>query len=101
MTFADAIRTIASSTTRDAAKRPAWGGYVYRGTVDATTGGYTPTYKDRAGNTYAYTFSGSAWTAPSTALSIDGELQAAFVADDWIVGTATDFEASRACSGTW
>lgn len=101
MTFADAIRTIASSTTRDAAKRPAWGGYVYRGAIDATTGGYTLTYKNRSGTTYAYTFSGSAWTAPSTALSIDGELQAAFVADDWIVGTATDFEASRAGSGTW
>lgn len=101
MTFADAIRTIASSTTRDAVKRPAWGGYVYRGTVDSTTGGYTLTYKDRAGNTFAYTFSGSAWTAPSTALDIDGELQEAFVADDWIVGTATDFEASRAGSGTW
>lgn len=101
MTFADAIRTIASSTTRDAVKRPAWGGYVYRGTVDATTGGYTLTYKNRSGTTYAYTFSGSAWTAPSTALSIDGELQAAMVADDWIVGTAADFEASRAGSGTW
>lgn len=101
MTFADAIRSIVSSTTRDAVKRPAWGGYVYRGTVDSTTGGYTLTYKDRAGNTYAYTFSGSAWTAPSTALDIDGELQEAFVADDWIVGTATDFEASRAGSGTW
>ena len=101
MTFADAIRTIASSTTRDAVKRPAWGGYVYRGAIDATTGGYTLTYKNRAGNTFAYTFSGSAWTAPSTALSIDGELQAAFVADDWIVGTAADFEASRAGAGTW
>lgn len=101
MTFADAIRSIVSSTTRDAVKRPAWGGYVYRGTVDSTTGGYTLTYKNRAGNTYVYTFSGSAWTAPSTALDIDGELQEAFVADDWIVGTATDFEASRAGSGTW
>lgn len=101
MTFADAIRSIVSSTTRDAVKRPAWGGYVYRGTVDSTTGGYTLTYKNRAGNTSVYTFSGSAWTAPSTALDIDGELQEAFVADDWIVGTATDFEASRAGSGTW
>ena len=101
MTFADAIRSIVSSTTRDAVKRPAWGGYVYRGTGDSATGGYTLTYGDRAGDTDAYAFSGSAWTAPSTALSIDGELQAAFVADDWIVGTATDFEASRAGSGTW
>ena len=101
MTFADAIRSIVSSTTRDAVKRPAWGGYVYRGTVDSTTGGYTLTYKNRSGTTYAYTFSGSAWTAPSTALSIDGELQAAMVADDWIVGTAADFEASRAGAGTW
>ena len=101
MTFADAIRSITTGSTRDAAKRPAWGGYVYRGAIDAATGGYTLTYKNRSGTTYAYTFSGSAWTAPSTALDIDGELQAAMVADDWIVGTAADFEASRAGAGTW
>lgn len=101
MTFADAIRSITTGSTRDAVKRPAWGGYVYRSAIDATTGGYTLTYKNRAGNIYAYAFTGSAWTVPSTALDIDGELQEAMLADDWIVGSAADFEASRAGSGTW
>lgn len=101
MTFADAIRTIIYSTNYNAVKRTSWGGYVYRSDIDETTGAYTLTFKNRSGTTYVYSFSGSAWTAPSTAAAIDAELLAAFIADDWIAGTAADFEAARSGQGVW
>ena len=101
MTFADAVQRIVESSTTDAAKRPAWGGYVKRGAVDAATGAYTLTFKKRDGTESTYTFSGSAWTAPATALPIDAELLAALIADDWIVGTSADMENARTGSGEW
>ncbi len=101
MTFAEAINTIINASSRNAIKRPAWGGYVYRGAITAETGAFTLTFKTRSGTEYVYSFSGSAWTAPSTPLSIDAELMESFLADDWITGTSTDFEASRSGQGVW
>ena len=101
MTFADAIRTILYSTNQNAVKRTSWGGYVYRSDIDPTTGAYTLTFKNRAGTTYVYSYSGSVWTAPATAASIDAELLESFIADDWITGTAADFEDARSGQGVW
>lgn len=101
MTFQEAIMTIVASSTRNAARRPAWGGYVKRSTVDAGTGGYTLTFKERSGTETTYTFSGTTWTEPGTALSIDAELLASILADDWSIGTSADFENSRSGDGKW
>ena len=101
MTFADAIINILNSSNYDAVKRTSWGGYVYRSDINATTGAYTLTFKNRAGTTYVYSFDGSAWTAPSTAVAIDAELLEAMMATDWNVGKATDFEAARSGQGVW
>ena len=101
MTFAEAINTIVNGSSKNAIKRPAWGGYVYRSAITAATGAFTLTFKTRSGTEYVYSFSGSAWSAPSTSLSIDAELMRSFLADDWITGTSTDFEASRSGQGVW
>ena len=101
MTFADAIETIRNSSNYDAVKRTSWGGYVKRGAIDAETGAFTLTFKNRSGTEYAYTYSGSAWTAPSTAVAIDAEMLPAMMANDWNVGKAADFEAARAGEGAW
>lgn len=101
MTLADAVESIVNSSTKDAAKRPSWAGYVKRGTVNATTGAYDLTFKNRAGTTYVYSFDGSAWTAPSTALPIDAELLASFLAGDWMTGSSADFDTAAGNTGTW
>lgn len=101
MTFADAITTILNSSNVDAVKRTSWGGYVYRSSIDAETGAHTLTFKNRSGTTYEYSYSGSTWTAPSTAAAIDAELLESFIANDWITGSAADFEAARSGQGVW
>lgn len=106
MDFAEAVRAIVPDgyTNRNAAKRPSWGGYVFTTKTSAegaATLTYTLTFKKRGGATFVYTWNGSAWTAGSTALSMDGELLAAMAADDWTTGAAADFEAARSGNGTW
>lgn len=101
MTFADAIETIRNSSNYDAVKRPSWGGYVYRSSINATTGAYTLTFKNRSGTTYAYAYNGSAWTAPSTPVPVDAEMLESMMANDWATGTAAAFEAARSGQGVW
>jgi len=99
MTLSDALNTIVNSTTKDAMKRPAMGGYLYRSEVSTATGtdgDYTLTFKNRAGTTYVYSYDASAdtWTAPSTKPDLSGELFGEILGDDWMVGTKEDFEAA-------
>ena len=101
MTFADAISTIINSSNYDAVKRPSWGGYVYRSSINETTGAFTLTFKNRSGTTYEYSFNGSAWTAPSTTVPVDAEMLEAMMATDWATGTAAAFEAARSGQGVW
>ena len=81
-----------------AAKRPTWGGYVKR--EDGQNGAYTLTFKNRAGTSYAFAWSGSAWSTTAS-LTLDAELLAAMAAQDWIIGDAAEFETARAGTGTW
>lgn len=97
MTLRDALDTIVNSTSKDAMKRPAMGGYFYRSAVSTATGtegDFTLTLKNRASTTYVYSYDASAgtWTAPATAPELTGEFLGELLGDDWIVGTAEDFE---------
>jgi len=78
------------------ARRPVMGGYVEKSSVDAETGGYTLTWRKKDGTTYVYTWTGTAWQAPSTTIPVDAEFFALMAADDWqIVDTAA------IQNGTW
>ena len=80
-----------------AARRPSMGGYVEKSAVDAQTGGYTLTWRKKDGTTsYVYTWTGSAWTAPSTTIPVDAEFFAMIFADDWQI-----VEAATLQNGTW
>lgn len=98
MPFAYVIQNLSDGM---AAKRPSWGGYVKKTVTETSTGAYTLTFKNRAGTEYVYTWNGTAWSAPSTPLSVDAEIMAAMAASDWIAGSVADFEAARSGSGVW
>lgn len=101
MNLADAIQYLEDG---QAVKRPSWGGYIKKtvtSAADATPVTFTLTWKKRNGNETVYTWNGSAWVAPGTALSLDADLMTAICASDWIVGRTADFEAARSGSGVW
>lgn len=87
-----------------AAKRPAWGGYVKKAVTTAEGSSvetYTLTFVKRDGTSFAYEWDGSAFVAPATAVALDDEFLSAMLALDWTSGNAADFEASRSGSGEW
>ena len=50
------------------------GGYVEKSSVNAETGAYTLTWRKKDGTTtYIYTWTGTAWQAPSTTIPVDAE----------------------------
>lgn len=111
MTLSDAIKSIVGSRTLDACKRPAMGGYFFRSAVseaEGTEGDYTLTLRKRANSggspvdyVYSYDASQDKWTAPSeqstpgTNPVLSGEFFGEMIADDWLVGKASDFESAR------
>ena len=109
MTLHDALDSIVRSSTKNAIKRPAMGGYFFRSAVSTTAGtegDYTLTMRERSNDNgspvdYVYSFDASAgtWTPPSTTPDLDGEFFAMLIADDWTTGTATDFETARMGAG--
>ena len=100
MTFPEAINSIVpNSTTRNAAKRSSWAGYVEAESIDATT--YRLTFINRNDVQYIYTWNGQTWVAPQTTVPFDAEFLAGMLADDWIVGTSVAFEAARDGTGVW
>lgn len=101
MSIADAINYL---TDGKAAKRTSWGGYVAKtvtSAIDAQVETFALTFKNRAGTEYVYTWNGTEWIAPATKVPFDEEFIAGILADDWITGKTTDFEAARSSSGTW
>lgn len=103
MSIAEAVRNVMGSNGyHDAAKRPSWKGYVK---VEPVTdpAGYTLTFKNRAGTTYAYSLNSGTgvWTAPGTPVPVDADLLAGILADDWITGKAADFDSAASGTGTW
>lgn len=101
MSIAEAVRNVMSSNGyHDAAKRPSWKGYVK---VEPVTGGYTLTFKNRAGTTYVYSLDSATgvWTAPGTPVPVDADLIAGLLADDWVTGKASDFDSAASGTGTW
>lgn len=73
------------------------GGYVEKSSVDAQTGGYTLTWRKKDGTTtYVYTWTGSAWTAPSTTIPVDAEFFKLMTAVDWYIVDTAEIQ-----NGTW
>lgn len=105
MTLTDALNTIVQSSTRNAMKRPAMGGYFFRSAISTTAGtegDYTLTFRKRenvGGNpvdyVYSYDASTGVWTAPATMPDLTGELLGELLGDNWDVGTQEDFETAR------
>ena len=78
------------------AKRPSMGGYIKKTVTNEETGAYTLTYKKKDGTTFVYTFNGTSWSAPSTAIEVDGEFHAMMLAKDWVL-----VDEAEITSGTW
>ena len=110
MTLTDALNTIIQSSTRNAMKRPAMGGYFFRSAVSTaagTEGDFTLTLRKRANDTtggtpgtpvdyvYSYDASTGQWTAPATKPDLTGEFFGELLGDNWDVGTQEDFETAR------
>ena len=84
-----------------AAKRANWAGYVKKTAAEgAAEGTYTLTFVNRAGTQYVYSVVDGEITATNAA-TMDAELLAAMLSEDWISGETTAFEASRSGTGTW
>lgn len=128
MNMKDAIAAIsASSTTKNAAKDQAWGGYIHKTTTglatsDVTAGKYKLIFVQRDGDQYVFTYNGTTlgtWTysgyiakgtdgakgtgdpVSSTALEMDVALMVATIGDGWITGKLADFEEARNGTGEW
>lgn len=106
MTLKAAIDSIARSTTNDACKRIAMGGYFFRSEVSTTAGSegnFTLTFRkrdndgsdDQVDYVFSYTALTGKWSAPSTKPDLTGELFGELIGDDWIVGRSSDFESAR------
>jgi len=84
-----------------AAKRPSWAGYVKKTAASgAAEDTYTLTFKNRAGTEKVYSVTAGV-ISTSDAITMDAELLAAMLSEDWISGTIESFEASRSGQGTW
>ena len=119
MTLKDALGSICDeNATRDAVKRPAMGGYIFRyGTptdgafkirlrkradVTSTPVDYAYTYNPTTG-VFAFVASEAATTdLPASQASVPdfiAELFGEVIADDWQTGKASDFENARSGTG--
>lgn len=109
MTFADAISYL--NKEGRAAKLSSWAGYAFRtDDPEASDGSYFVTFRPRAYNASSapsqYRFrmdkTTGAWTVPAGGgnLTVDAELFAALVSNNWQTGSMDDFEAARSNSGT-
>ena len=115
MTLKEALNSICDEyASRDAVKRPAMGGYVFRygepaagaykirlrkrADVTSTPVDYAYTYNPTTGE-FAFVASEAATTdlpaSQAAAPSLSGELFGEVVADDWQTGKASDFENAR------
>ena len=115
MTLKDALNSICDeNATRDAVKRPAMGGYIFRyGTptdgafkirlrkradVTSTPVDYAYTYKPSTG-VFTFVASEAATTdlpaSQASAPALSAELFGELIGDDWQVGKASDFENAR------
>ena len=73
------------------------GGYVEKSSVNAETGAYTLTWRKKDGTTtYVYTWTGTAWQAPSTTIPVDAEFFKLMIATDWQIVDTAEIE-----NGTW
>lgn len=124
MNLTDALASIVNSSARNAIRRPSWGGYIKLTDRNSETGAYKLQLVTRAATAsqlstpavdnngtsdnllddfgvYVLEYSGTTtktWTMPSATLAIDPKFWESLIADDWITGTAEDFEASRSAA---
>lgn len=94
--FADAVSML---TDGKACKRPSWNGYLKR--VDGADGAYNLVFIKRDGTSSTYAVSSTGVITNSSAISLDVDLFAGMISNDWIVGNTSEFEAARGGSGTW
>lgn len=96
MTFTSAIQNLRSG---EAAKRESWTGYVLKQDAPDTTN-ETPKYDfvfvQRDGTRYVYAFGTDSKDTPCQLTKV---LLEGFMADDWIRGSAEEFEKARTGTG--
>lgn len=85
----------------DAVKRQGWAGYVKKTVTNAETGAYKITFVKRDGTETEYAVAANGTITASSPITLDVDLMAAMLSDDWIKGTAAAFEAARSGTGTW
>lgn len=97
--FADAISQL---TNGKAAKRPSWRGYVKRVDSAETEGAYSLVFvKPNGTTTYTFAIASDGTITTSDTLTLDVDLFASMLSNDWLVGSAADFEAARSGTGNW
>ena len=81
-----------------AAKRPGWNGYIKKtGSDEDGTGALT--FVKEGGTEVIYNRMSDGYSPATSPLQIDGALLDGILADDWIVGSAADFERARTRTG--
>ena len=96
--FADAVRQLVAGK---ACKRPSWRGYVKREDV-GTEGAHKIIFvKPDGTTTYTYNVSAEGVITTTDTLTLDVDLFAGMIANDWQVGNVYDCEISRSGSGSW
>ena len=93
--FADAVSLL---TDGKACKRPS-NGYLKR--VDGEEGAYSLVFVKREGAQSTYAVSAAGAIPNASPISLDVDLFAGMVSNDWIVGSTAEFEAARSGSGVW
>lgn len=125
MTLNSAMNSIRPDSATNAAKIPAWGGYVFKTVPEgAQEGHYQLRYVQRNGDQYVFDVNGATSVATylgfvehgtggslgtgtpvapvaSTTLVYDAALVMADYGAEWTTGNNADFEAARSGGGVW
>ena len=93
--YADAIYNLEEGR---AAKRPRWRGYVKKVNVQED-GSYDLVYVKKDGTEVTYHMDGDGVMTCESPLTLSGSLNGDLMSNDWIVGSADEFESARAGDG--
>lgn len=122
MTLNSAMNSIRPDSATNAAKIPAWGGYIFKTVPEgAQENHYQLRYVQRNGDQYVFDVNGATSVATyvgyvehgsggslgtgspvsTTPLTYDAALVMADYGSDWMTGNNADFEAARSGGGVW
>ena len=122
MTLNSAMNSIRPNSATNAAKIPAWGGYIFKTVPEgAQENHYQLRYVQRNGDQYVFDVNGATSVATyvgyvehgsggslgtgspvsTTPLTYDAALVMADYGADWMTGNNADFEAARSGGGVW